>query len=113
MEAMIGSKFTPADVMSSNDILQLASDNAGTFRLVNMNIKRKPEQLTCKDAARALQQHFKTELDFLKFKYKNQDFSLDGNTGESLQNILKKNIEIGYQSTLGVTNKAEDIINKT
>lgn len=118
LEAMIGSRFTPADVASSNDLFTLATTNAGTFRKVNFVISKSQTSLTCKEAGNVLKDYFKNEMGFINFKYKDRDFSLAG-TGllgipiadpSRLNTILARNIEIGYHKNFGVSEKAEDIV---
>ncbi|MGV2433261.1 MAG UNVERIFIED_CONTAM: conjugal transfer protein TraG N-terminal domain-containing protein [Rickettsiaceae bacterium] len=118
LEAMIGYRFTPADVQSSNDLFDLATSNAGTFRKVNFNINKNQVSLNCKEAGGELKQYFKKEMGILNFKYKDRDFSLAGNAllgipgadMDRLNNILAKNIEIGYKKNFGINSKAEDIV---
>ena len=120
LEAMIGSRFTPEDVKSSNNLIKLVTDNAGTFRKVDFRIKGRPSKLTCRAAGAELKKYFGSEMGFLNFKYKKRDFALaSGNQRivldadverDQLNAVLARNIEIGYKGALGVAGNAQDIV---
>ena len=112
LEAMIGSRFTPDDVFDSTDIFRLVTERAGTFRQVDFRVDGKFERLTCKEAGAALKKYLPTEVEFLKFKYKNTEFSLAGSSGGmGMQQLLTRNIEIGYATSFGIRDQsAADII---
>ncbi len=123
LEAMIGSRFTPEDVKSTDDLFSLVTENAGTFRKVDFRVNKVPKKLTCKEAGQELKKYLKQEMGFLSFKYKNSDFGIAGGTGSSslltlpgsstslgLNQLLARNLEIGYKNSLGIDGKAEDII---
>ena len=114
LEAMIGSRFTPEDVFNSTDMFRLVTENAGTFRQVDFRINKRLERLNCKEAGAALKGYLKAEIDFLNFKYKGSDFSKAG-SNEGLGNIqinqlLGRNLEAGYSTSLGVNGSAAEII---
>lgn len=120
LEAMIGTRFNPEDVKSSNDLWRLVTENAGTFRKVDFRMNKVQTKLTCKEAGNVLKSYFGSELGFLNYKYKKSDFSVAGGNGAArlgvsadatkLNSLLARNIEIGYSNALGVESKAEDII---
>ncbi|MBY0533871.1 MAG: conjugal transfer protein TraG N-terminal domain-containing protein [Rickettsiaceae bacterium] len=120
LEAQIGSRFTPEEVIASIDMFKLATENAGTFRKVDFRIEKVPTRLTCKESGGALKKYIKQEMGFLSFKYRKSDFAIAGrgdsiraDTGadeERLNLLLARNLELGYTNTLGVEGKAEDII---
>ena len=115
LEAMIGHRFTPEVVYSSADVFSLVTENAGTFRKIPLRINGAEQRATCKEAGGYFKNYMKSEVDKLAGKYINSDFGLAGNGSRGGQNaainkILKRNIEIGYSSTLGIDASAEDII---
>ena len=119
LEAQIGYRFTPEDVMNETDLFKLFTDNAGTFRKVDFRINKKRTSLTCKEAGAALKKYMKQEMGFLSFKYKKSDFAIAGGGDmlrlESIEDgrlnqLLARNLELGYAGALGVESKAEDII---
>ena len=120
LEAQIGYRFTPEDVMNETNLFKLFTDNAGTFRKVDFRINKKRASLTCKEAGAALKKYMKQEMGFLSFKYKKSDFAIAGRGDairadigadeERLNQLLARNLELGYAGALGVESKAEDII---
>lgn len=112
LEAMIGSRFSPDDVFDSKDIFKLVTERAGTFRQVDFTVDKKFERLTCKEAGAILKTYLPTEVEFLKFKYKGSEFSLaGGSSGIGMQQLLTRNIEVGYATSFGVRDQsAADII---
>ena len=119
LEAQIGYRFTPEDVMNETDLFKLFTDNAGTFRKVDFRINKKRVSLTCKEAGAALKKYMKQEMGFLSFKYKKSDFAIAGGgdmvrlepiEDGRLNQLLARNLELGYAGALGVESKAEDII---
>jgi hypothetical protein len=112
LEAMIGTRFTPDDVFDSTDILGLVTERAGTFREVDFRIGGHHRRLNCKEAGAELKKYLKPEVDFLKFKYKNTEFSLAGGSGGmGMQQLLTKNLEVGYATSFGIRDQsAADII---
>ena len=112
LEAMIGSRFTPDDVFDSTDIFKLVTERAGTFRQVDFRVDGKFERINCKEAGALLKTYLPTEVEFLKFKYKNSEFSLAGGSGGmGMQQLLTRNIEIGYATSFGIRDQsAADII---
>ena len=119
VDADIGYRFTIEDVLRSKDLFGFMTEKAGTFRLVDFMVNQKPSRLNCKKATAQLKHYFKSERDFLNFKYKGTDYSIAGrggvpvNIGEQVNNMLLKNLEIAYGSTLGVKESASDIITQT
>lgn len=119
LEAMIGHRFTPEDVLAETDLFRLFTENAGTFRKVDFRVNKVRTSLTCKEAGAVLKKYMKQEMGFLSFKYKKSDFAVAGG-GEMLRldpiedgrlnQLLARNLELGYASTLGVESRAEDII---
>jgi conjugal transfer mating pair stabilization protein TraG len=111
LEASMGTRFTPDDVFNSKDIFGLVTQKAGTFRLVDLRVNKKLERVNCKEAGAILKNYLKPELDFLNFKYKNREFSIAGN-GNSVQinNLLNKNLEIAYNTSLGIKDSAANIL---
>jgi len=112
LEAMIGSRFTPDDVFDSTDIFRLVTERAGTFRQVDFRVDGKFERINCKEAGALLKTYLPTEVEFLKFKYKGSEFSLAGGSGGmGMQQLLTRNIEIGYATSFGIRDQsAADII---
>ena len=114
LEAMIGARFTPEDVFNSTDMFRLVTENAGTFRQVDFRVNKRLERLNCKDAGGALKSYLKPEIEFLNFKYKNSDFSIAGkdqNLGNmQINQLLGRNLEAGYATSLGVNGSAAEII---
>ena len=114
LEAMIGNRFTPEDVFNSSDMFRLVTENAGTFRQVDFRIKKKLNRLNCKEAGVALKDYLKPEIEFLNFKYKGTDFSIaGGNEGlgnMQINQLLGRNLEAGYSTSLGVEGSAAEII---
>jgi hypothetical protein len=112
LEAMIGSRFTPDDVFDSKDIFKLVTEKAGTFRQVDFRVNGKFERINCKEAGALLKTYLPTEVEFLKFKYKGSEFSLAGGSGGmGMQQLLTRNIEIGYATSFGIRDQsAADII---
>lgn len=119
LEAMIGHRFTPEDILAETDLFRLLTENAGTFRKVDFRVNKVRTSLTCKEAGAVLKKYMKQEMGFLSSKYKKSDFAIAGG-GEMLRldpiedgrlnKLLARNLELGYASTLGVESKAEDII---
>ena len=111
LEAMIGTRFTPDDVFDSPDIFRLITERAGTFRQVDFRIDGRHQRLNCKEAGAELKNYLKPEVDFLKFKYKDSEFSLaGGNGGLGMQQLLTRNLEIGYATSFGINGPASDLI---
>ncbi len=116
VDAEIGYRFTIEDIAKSNDIFGFMTQKAGTFRLVDFMVNQKPSRLNCKQATAQLKHYFKSERDFLNFKYKGTDYSIAGSRGvpvninEQANTMLMKNLEVAYGSTLGVNESASDII---
>lgn len=111
LEAMIGTRFTPDDVFDSPDIFRLITERAGTFRQVDFRIDGRHQRLNCKEAGAELKNYLKPEVDFLKFKYKDSEFSLaGGNGGLGMQQLLTRNLEVGYATSFGIKGSASEII---
>jgi conjugal transfer mating pair stabilization protein TraG len=116
VDAEIGYRFTIEDIARSNDIFGFMTQKAGTFRLVDFMVNQKPSRLNCKQATAQLKHYFKSERDFLNFKYKGTDYSIAGSRGVPVNinaqanTMLMKNLEVAYGSTLGVNGSASDII---
>lgn len=118
LEAMIGHRFTPEMVYSSPDVFKLVTENAGTFRKIPMRINGREQRATCKEAGSYFKDYMRSEVNTLAGKYINTDFGLAGGSSRGGQNaainrILKRNIEVGYSSTLGIESSAEDIIRQS
>ena len=116
VDAEIGYRFTIEDIAKSNDLFGFMTEKAGTFRLVDFMVNQKPSRLNCKQATAQLKHYFKSERDFLNFKYKGTDYSIAGSRGVPVNinaqanTMLMKNLEVAYGSTLGVNESASDII---
>ena len=114
LESMIGARFTPEDLFNSTDMFRLVTENAGTFRQVDFRVNKKPERLSCKEAGVELKKYLKPEIDFLNFKYKGSDFSIAGNNdglgNMQINQLLNRNLEVGYSTSLGVEGSAAEII---
>lgn len=112
LEAMIGSRFTPDDVFDSTDIFKLVTEKAGTFRQVDFIVDKNFHRINCKEAGAILKTYLPTEVEFLKFKYKKSEFSLAGSRGGiGMQQLLTRNLELGYATSFGIKDKsAADII---
>ena len=118
IEAMIGSRFTPQDLIETDDIFKLVSDSAGTFRKVDLREGKRRHRLNCKEAAEYLATYLNGELDFLSKRYQNTDFGqagakhlgLGGMGHQLLNRQLKSNIELAYGGTFGTNIPAEKII---
>lgn len=126
LESMIGSRFTPNDILHTEDILQLVREKAGTFRRVDFRIKGRDSRVTCKEAAKILEEYITTtELQTLGKKYTKSDFGVAGsmlgnlissnanpiiNNATGLSQYLKRNIELGYSGALGVDTDAATIM---
>lgn len=111
LEAMIGTRFTPDDIFDSPDIFRLVTERAGTFRQVDFRIDGRHQRINCKEAGAELKNYLKPEVDFLKFKYKDSEFSLaGGNGGLGMQQLLTRNLEVGYVTSFGINGSASDLI---
>lgn len=116
VDAEIGYRFTIEDIARSNDIFGFMTEKAGTFRLVDFMVNQKPSRLNCKQATAQLKHYFKSEREFLNFKYKGTDYSIAGSRGVPVNinaqanTMLMKNLEVAYGSTLGVNGSASDIM---
>ena len=116
LEAMIGRRFTPADVFDSKDILKLVTDEAGTFRQVDFRVNKKITRVNCKEAGAILKSSLQPEYERIYKKYTGRDFALAGSNnggivgGIGINQILKRNIEVGYAKSLGVDQSASDIM---
>lgn len=118
LESMIGTRFTPEDILNTDDILYLATERAGTFRTVDFKIRGVGSRLTCRDAGRELYKYLNGELTNLSRRYLGTDFTLAGSNGAPsgaapLNQLLARNIEIGYKAALGVENDASSLIRQT
>jgi len=119
VDADIGYRFTIEDILKSKDLFGFMTEKAGTFRLVDFMVNRKPLRFNCKQATAQLKHYFKSERDFLNFKYKGTDYSIAGgrggavNIGEQVNTMLMKNLEIAYGTNLGLNASASDIITQT
>ena len=111
LEASIGTRFTPDDVFNSNDIFGLVTSKAGTFRLVDLRVNKRLQRVNCKEAGAILKNYLKPELDFLNFRYKNREFSIAGNSNPmQINQLLNKNLEVAYETSLGVRESAANIL---
>lgn len=120
LEAMIGTRFTPEDVKSHPDLFRLVTENAGTFRKVDFRVGKIPKKLTCKEAGAQLKSDIALEMRLFSRKYANSDFATAGGTGATrlggsagagrLNQLLARNLEIGYKNSFGIDGKAEDIV---
>ena len=116
LEAMIGRRFTPADVFDSKDILKLVTDKAGTFRQVDFRANKKITRVNCKEAGAILKSSLQPEYERIYKKYTGRDFALAGGNnggivgGIGINQLLKRNIEVGYAKSLGVNQSASDIM---
>ena len=69
LEAMIGNRFTSADVFDSPDILKLVTDKAGTFRQVDFRVNNKITRVNCKEAGAILKNYLQPEYERISQKY--------------------------------------------
>lgn len=119
LESGMGTRFTPQDLIESDDILKLVTEKAGTFRKVDFREGKRRHRMNCREAAEYLHSYLAGELDFLSRRYLNTDFGqagakhlgLGGMGHHSVLNRqLKSNIELAYGGTLGTNISAEKII---
>ena len=114
LESMIGARFTPDDLFNSSDMFRLVTEKAGTFRKVDFRVGKKLERLNCKEAGVTLKGYLKPEIDLLNFKYKGTDFSIAGKDpglgNIQINQLLNRNLEVGYAASLGVKDSAAEII---
>lgn len=117
IESVIGNRFTPQDVVNTQDILGLVTEKAGTFRKVDFRQKGKIQRYSCLQAVSELNQYISSESDSIIYGYSNTDFGQAGgkffnikNTSSILNNRIKDNIEIAYNGVLGTNASAEQII---
>ena len=118
LEAMIGSRFTPADVFDSEDMLKFVTDNAGTFRQVDFRVNKTITRVNCKEAGAILKNYLQPEYERIYRKYTGRDFALAGSNnggivggiGGGINQILKRNLEVGYVNSLGVNESASNIM---
>ncbi len=120
LESMIGTRFTPADVFDSPDILGLVTERAGTFRQVDFRVNKRITRLNCKEAGAILKNYLQPEYERIYQKYIGSDFGLAGSNNimglssssniGSINQMFQRNLEVGYTSLLGVNERASDII---
>lgn len=117
IDSMIGYHYTVQDLLETNDIWGLVSQNAGTLRQVAMRVGKEKTLMSCKDAAKnVLEPAFRPEFEALEKKYAKTDLGEAGNSNYSprtfarLNSNLKKNIELSFKSYLGSAESAEQLI---
>ncbi|MDP5110368.1 MAG: conjugal transfer protein TraG N-terminal domain-containing protein, partial [Rickettsiaceae bacterium] len=119
LESGMGTRFTPQDLIESDDILKLVTEKAGTFRKVDLREGKRRHRMNCREAAGYLETYLAGELDFLSKRYLNTDFAQAGakhlglggmGHNSVLNRQLKSNIELAYGGTLGTNISAEKII---
>ena len=118
VDAMIGHYYTPEELIKTNDIWRLVSENAGTLRQVAIRQGRKgKEMMSCKDAVRVvLEPAFKLEIEDLEKRNAKIDFGAAGalsyvqRTFERVGSNFKKNIEMSFENYLGINSGAESLI---
>ena len=118
LEAMIGTRFTPAEVFDSEDMLDLVTRNAGTFRQVDFRVNTRNTRVNCKEAGAILKNYLQPEYERIYRKYTGSDFALAGSNNGGIvggfaggiNQILKRNLEVGYVNSLGVNQSASNIM---
>jgi hypothetical protein len=118
IDAMIGYYYAPEDLLKTNDIWQLVSENAGTLRQVAMRKGRKgKEMMSCKVAAEeVIKPAFKLEIEDLERRNTKMDFGAAGALNyvhrilDRVGSNFKKNIEMSFKNYLGVNSGAENLI---
>lgn len=122
LESQIGRRFTPQDIIQSRDIMNLVTERAGNFRLVDLRINGAVSRLSCKGAAEELNKYWNNEYGTLSYFYRNHDFGLAGTVLASnavdeqlptLNQVLAKNIAVSYQGRLGANVDAAQVIRQT
>lgn len=118
LEAMIGTRFTPAEVFDSEDMLELVTSKAGTFRQVDFRVNTRNTRVNCKEAGAILKNYLQPEYERIYRKYTGSDFALAGSNNGGIvggfaggiNQILKRNLEVGYVNSLGVNQSASNIM---
>lgn len=122
LESQIGRRFTPNDIVESEDIMGLVTESAGHFRLVDLTINGKVSRLSCREAADELNKYWSSEYGVLSYFYRNHDFGLAGiglasnaenQEFSNLNHVLAKNISVSYKGRLGTNVDAAQVIRQT
>lgn len=112
-EARVGTRFSFLELESTDDLLGLVEEKGGNFRKVDFREGVLGRRHSCPRAAEKLRSYVDNELINLSRKYAKTDFGLAGTVGRllgvelhgdhgSLSEILARNLEIAYGSTLGL-----------
>jgi hypothetical protein len=116
-DSMVGHWYTPSDLVQSDDIWRLVSENAAVIRMVSMRVGKERTLLSCKDAAKnVLQPEFTSEIGKLEARYAGTSFGEAGSTnwGARAFNLitsnLRKNIALSFKSYIGSNDGAEKLI---
>jgi len=116
-DSMVGHWYTPSDLVQSDDIWRLVSENAAVIRMVSMRVGKERTLLSCKDAAKnVLQPEFTSETQKLEARYAGTSFGEAGSTnwGARAFNLitsnLRKNIALSFKSYIGSNDGAEKLI---
>ena len=116
-DSMVGHWYTPSDLVQSDDIWRLVSENAAVIRMVSMRVGKERTLLSCKDAAKnVLQPEFTSEIQKLEARYAGTSFGEAGSTnwGARAFNLitsnLRKNIALSFKSYIGSNDGAEKLI---
>jgi hypothetical protein len=117
IDSMIGYHYTPEDMMQSDDVWRLVSENAATLRKAPMRVKKDRVLMSCKDAAKSvIEPAFKLEINAIGGKYEKSDMAragleryIPGNLGVLNANF-KKNVETAFKGYVGTSVGAEQLI---
>ena len=116
-DSMVGHWYTPSDLVQSDDIWRLVSENAAVIRMVSMRVGKERTLLSCKDAAKnVLQPEFTSETQKLEARYAGTSFGEAGSTNwgarafNLLTSNLRKNIDLSFKSYIGSNAGAEKLI---
>lgn len=116
-DSMVGHWYTPSDLVQSDDIWRLVSENAAVIRMVSMRVGKERTLLSCKEAAKnVLQPEFTSETQKLEARYAGTSFGEAGSTnwGARAFNLitsnLRKNIALSFKSYFSSNIGAEKLI---
>jgi hypothetical protein len=116
-DSMVGHWYTPSDLVQSDDIWRLVSENAAVIRMVSMRVGKERTLLSCHDAAKnVLQPEFTSEIQKLEARYAGTSFGEAGSTnwGARAFNLitgnLRKNIDLSFKSYFSSNIGAEKLI---
>ncbi len=117
-DAMIGYRYTVNELLTTDNIWQLISENPNTLRKVAMRSKNSFELVSCKEAANNhIFSAFVPEIESLKKRNEHSDFANSTDVDKSvsrtasiINNMFAKNIELAFGSYLGSKQSAADLI---